>query len=317
MDMLAALQAFITVVEEGGFAPAGRHLSVATSSVTRQINSLERSLGTQLVTRSTRSVTLTTAGQAYFEHAVRIINDLESANQEARDHSGEPRGTLRISLPVSYSRLHIAPLLTPFSRQYPLINLDLTFTDDIVDLVEKRLDLSIRLGKVESQNLIARKLMAQRRLVCASPLFLEQRGTPLAPEDLTCFNCLLFSYSSGKTRWYFSGDQQESIGINVQGTLKCNNSDILREAVLSGYGIALLPDWLVKRDIAEGRLVELLAEWRAEVNAAEEDSGIYAIYHPSRRNTRKVKAFVDYFVAHLGDCPPPQNSTSVRNGIPA
>lgn len=299
MDMLAALQAFITVVEEGGFAPAGRHLSVATSSVTRQIDALEKSLGTQLVTRSTRNVALTTAGQAYFEHAVRIINDLESANQEARDHSGEPRGTLRISLPVSYSRLHIAPLLTPFSRQYPLITLDLTFTDDVVDLVEKRLDLSIRLGKVESPNLIARKLLAQRRLVCASPKFLEQHGTPQAPEDLARFNCLLFSYSSGKTRWYFSGDKQES--VNVQGTLKCNNSDILRETVLDGYGIALLPDWLIKRDIAEGKLVQLLADWRAEVNVTEGDSAIYAIYHPSRRNTRKVKVFVDYLMAHLGD----------------
>lgn len=299
MDMLASLRAFVTVVEEGGFAPAGRHLSMATSSVARQVDSLEKSLGTQLLTRSTRSVSLTAAGHAYFEHAVRIINDLESANQEARDHSGEPRGTLRISLPVSFSRLHIAPLLAPFSRQYPLISLDLTFTDDMVDLVEKRLDLSIRLGKVESPNLIARKLLSQRRLVCASPIFLAEYGEPAVPEDLSRFNCLLFSYSSGRTRWYFSREKQES--VNLQGTLKCNNSDILREAVLSGYGIALLPDWLVERDIHEGKLVQLLTDWRAEANDAEEDSAIYAIYHPSRRNTKKVKVFVDFLIAHLSD----------------
>lgn len=301
MDMFAALNAFVAVVEEGGFAPAGRILSLATSSVTRQIDALETSLGIKLFTRSTRNVSLTTAGQDYFEHAVRIISDLESANQEARDQGGEPRGRLRISLPVSYSRLHIASLLASFSRQYPLITLDLTFTDDVVDLVEKRLDLSIRLGDVESPNLIVRRLHTQRRLVCASPDFLAQQGSPRAPEDLVRFNCLLFSYSSGRTRWYFSGAKQES--INVQGTLKCNNADVLREAVLSGYGIALLPDWLVRQDIAAGKLVQILTDWRADVSADRKDSAIYAIYHPSRRNTRKVKVFVDFLVSHLSHTP--------------
>lgn len=299
MDMLASLKAFITVVEEGGFAPAGRHLSIATSSVTRKVDALERTLGTQLVTRSTRNLVLTTAGHAYFEHAVRIINDLESANQEARDHSGEPRGTLRVSLPVSYSRQYIAPLLATFSRQYPLITLDLTFTDDVVDLVEKRLDLSIRLGKVDSPNLIARKLLAQRRLVCASPALLAEQGEPTVPEELSRFNCLMFSYSSGKTRWYFRREEKES--VSVKGTLKCNNSDILREAVLSGYGIALLPDWLVGSDITEGKLVQLLSDWRAEVSDTEEEPAIYAIYHPSRRNTKKVKVFIDFLMEHLDD----------------
>lgn len=295
--MLASLQAFITVAEEGGFAPAGRKLSLATSSVTRQIDSLEKMLGTQLLTRSTRNVDLTAAGLLYFEHAVRILNDLEHANQEARDQSGEPRGTLRVSLPVSFSRLHIAPLLTPFSQLYPLISLDLIFSDDIVDLVEKRLDLTVRLGRVESPNLIARKLLSQHRCVCASPAYLQTHGTPDCPEDLMQHNCLVFSYSSGKTKWYFRGDQQKI--IDVRGTLKCNNSEILREAALNGHGIALLPDWLINQDIASGRLVHLLPAWLSEVNDGEDDSGIYAIYHPTRRNTRKVKVFVDFLAQHL------------------
>jgi len=297
MDMLASLEAFITVVEEGGFAPAGRKLALATSSVTRQIDGLEKVLGTQLLTRSTRSVALTAAGHVYFEHAVRILNDLEYANQEARDQTGEPRGVLRISLPVSFSRLHIAPLLTPFSRRYPLISLDLTFTDEVVDLVEKRLDLTVRLGKVDSPNLIARKLLSQRRCVCASPDYLSAQGSPAVPADLENHNCLIFSYSSGKTKWYFKGKSQ--VAIDVKGTLKCNNSEILREAVLSGYGIALLPDWLIDKDIQEGKLIRLLPDWRAEVNDGEDDSAIYALYHPTRRNTKKVKVFVDFLMAHL------------------
>lgn len=295
--MLASLQAFISVAEEGGFAPAGRKLSLATSSVTRQIDSLEKMLGTQLLTRSTRNVDLTAAGRTYFEHAVRIINDLDYANQEARDQSGEPRGILRISLPVSFSRLHIAPLLTPFSKLYPLISLDLIFSDDVVDLVEKRLDLTVRLGRVESPNLIARKLLSQRRCVCASPGYLQEYGVPVSPDDLVHHNCLVFSYSSGRTKWYFNGKQQ--LAVDVKGTLKCNNSEILREVALNGYGIALLPDWLVSKDIAEGRLVHLMSDWRSEVNDSEDDSAIYAIYHPSRRNTRKVKVFVDFLAEHL------------------
>jgi len=263
MDMLASLEAFITVVEEGGFAPAGRKLALATSSVTRQIDGLEKVLGTQLLTRSTRSVALTAAGHVYFEHAVRILNDLEYANQEVRDQTGEPRGVLRISLPVSFSRLHIAPLLAPFSRRYPLIS--------------------------------------QRRCVCASPDYLKVQGYPDAPGDLKNHNCLIFSYSSGKTKWYFNGESQ--VAIDVKGTLKCNNSEILREAVLSGYGIALLPDWLIGKDIAEGKLIRLLPQWRAEVNDGEDDSAIYAIYHPTRRNTKKVKVFVDFLMAHLSPEP--------------
>lgn len=297
LDMLASLQAFITVAEEGGFASAGRKLSLATSSVTRQVDALEKMLGTQLLTRSTRNVDLTAAGHIYFEHAIRIINDLEFANQEARDESGEPRGILRASLPVSFSRLHIAPLLTPFSQLYPLISLDLIFSDEIVDLVDKRLDLSVRLGRVESPNLIARKLLSQRRCVCASPDYLKRHGIPQVPEDLKEHNCMVFSYTSGKSKWYFTNNGQ--VIIDVKGSLKCNNSEILLEAALSGFGIALLPDWLVCRDIAEGRLIHLLSSWRPEVNEGEDDSAIYAIYHPTRRNTKKVKVFVEFLYEQL------------------
>lgn len=297
MDMLASLHAFITVVEEGGFAAAGRKLSLATSSVTRQVDSLETQLGTRLLTRTTRHVTLTTAGQTYYEHTVRIIHDLEYANQEVRDRGGEPRGILRISLPVSFARLHVAPLLALFSRRYPLIFLDLTLTDEVVDLVEKRLDLSVRLGNIESPNLIARRLRPQQRCVCASPEYLQRQGTPETPGDLKEHNCLLFSYSSGKTRWYFDGATRAA--VDVKGTLKCNNAEILREAVLNGYGIALLPDWLIEKDLSSGRLVQLLSPWRAEVSDGDNNSGIYAVYHPTHRDTRKAKIFVDFLKEHL------------------
>lgn len=297
MDMLSSLEAFITIVEEGGFAPAGRKLALATSSVTRQIDALEKFLGTRLLTRSTRNVVLTEAGHVYFEHAVRIINDLEYANQEVRDQTGEPSGVLRLSLPVSFSRLHIAPMLTNFSTRYPLITLDLTFTDDIVDIIEKRQDMAIRIGKPSAPNMVARKLIPQKRYVCASPDYLDKHGVPLNPQDLEKHNCLVFSYSSGNTKWYFKSDTQ--IAINVKGSLKCNNADILRETVLNGYGIAVLSDWMIDKDIKAGNLIKLLPEYQCDVSENAGDSAIYAVYPTTHRSTKKMNVFLDFLKEHL------------------
>ncbi|TCL05802.1 LysR family transcriptional regulator [Sodalis ligni] len=297
MDMFSSLQALIAVVEEGGFSSAGRRLSLATSSVTRQIDTLEHYLGTVLLIRSTRKVSLTGAGERYYEHACRIMADLSYANHEARDHSGTPRGILRASLPVSWSTQYLAGLLPEFTKKYPLIILEFTFTDDVVDLAEHRLDLSIRLGKVNAQNVIAKKLLQQKRILCASPAYLAEKGVPQQPDDLRRHNCLLFSYTSGQTKWFFFRDKTES--ISVEGNLKCNNSQILRQAALGGQGIALLPDWLVNDDVHRGDLLALFPETRIDVTADEDESAIYALYHPSRRDMKKVRLFVDFIYQFL------------------
>jgi DNA-binding transcriptional LysR family regulator len=299
MDTFAALKAFVAVVESGGFAPAGRQMGVATSSVTRQVDALERSLGTQLLNRSTRSVTLTGMGESYFEHAVRILGDLENANLEVSEAAGPPRGLLRVSLPVTFARLHIAPAIPAFARLYPEIRLDLTLSDDVVDLVRERLDLAIRLGSVETSSVVARKIAPHRRLVCASPKYCDQWGVPRSPADLASHNCLTFSYTRGHSLWRFSGRSQES--VRVSGSLRTNNSEVLREAAVGGMGLVLLPSWLVGADIEAERLRVVLPEW--EVGLGGDGGAIYAVYQPNRRVSKTVRAFVDFLVERFGSPP--------------
>jgi DNA-binding transcriptional LysR family regulator len=299
MDTFAALKAFVAVIEEGGFAPAGRRTGVATSSVTRQVDALEESLGTQLLNRSTRSVTLTSVGESYFEHAVRILGDLENANLEVSETSGPPRGLLRVSLPVAFARLHIAPAIPAFVRLYPGIRLDLTMSDDVVDLVEQRLDLAIRLGSVEASSLVARKIAPHRRLVCASPDYLGERGIPQSPADLAAHNCLTFSYTQGNSTWRFSGQSDEA--VRVSGSMRANNSEVLREAAIGGMGLILMPSWLVGADIEAGRLRVVLPEWEAGLGGS--GGAIYAVYLPNRRSSKKVRAFVDFLIERFGSPP--------------
>lgn len=300
MDTFAALRAFVTVVDEGGFAPAGRRLGVATSSVTRQVDALEESLGTQLLNRSTRSVTLTGVGENYFENAMRILDDLDSVNLEISEGSGPPRGLIRMSLPVAFARLHIAPLIPAFAKRYPDIKLDLMLSDDVVDLVTQRLDLAIRLGQVDTPGLVARQIAPHRRVVCASPDYLSERDELRVPADLAAHNCLTFSYSAGSSLWQFSGPSDEV--VRVSGSLRANNSEMLREAALSGMGLILMPTWLVGADIEAGRLRVVLPAWEASLGKTP-GGGIYAAYLPNRRTSAKVRVFVDFLIERIGSPP--------------
>ncbi|WEJ74861.1 LysR family transcriptional regulator [Pseudomonas sp. PSE14] len=299
MDSFAALNAFITTVEAGGFASAGRQMGLATSSVTRQVDALEQHLGTRLLNRSTRRVTLTAAGETYYEHAVRLLADLESANLEVSEAEGPPRGQLRVSLPVAFGQLHIAPGLSDFAERYPGITLDLVLSDEMADLVEQRLDLAVRLGNVDSPHVVARRMAPHRRLLCASPDYLQRHGSPRTPAELAQHACLTFAYARGSRLWHFCGHSEES--VRVSGPLRANSSQVLRQAALDGMGLILMPSWLLGEDIEAGRLQVLLPEWRAGVNG--EDSGVYAVYLPNRRNSKKVRAFVDFFTERFGDPP--------------
>ena len=306
MDSFAALGAFVATVDSGGFAAAGRQMGVATSSVTRQVDALEHALGTRLLNRSTRGVTLTTVGETYYEHAVRLLADLESANLEASEAQGAPRGQLRVSLPVAFGQLHVSPARPAFLARYPDISLDLLLSDDVVDLAEQRLDLAIRLGHVETPDVVARRLAPHHRVLCASPEYLRCHGEPQTPADLAQHACLSFAYSRSAPLWHFTGRSEES--VRVSGPMRANNSLVLRDAALSGMGVLLIADWLVGRDIEAGRLQIVLPEWRAHVS--NEESGVYAVYLPNRRNSKKVRAFVEFLAEYLGD--PPYWSRSAR-----
>lgn len=300
MDRFAALKAFCTVVEEDGFAPAARRMGQATSSLTRQVNALEESLGTQLLNRSTRSVTLTDAGGGYYDQAVLILEALDEANKSVSEAGAGPRGHLRVSLPVVFSSLHIAPAIGPFLRRFPDIKLELELSDKLVNLVEGRIDVAIRIGILETGSLIARKLAPNRRLVCASPDYLAERGVPRHPEDLLAHNCLCFRFADGDRTWRFE-TAAERLSVKVHGTMVADNSEMLRQAAVGGAGLLMMPSWLLGDDLTAGRLVPVLESWTAGHRDVE--TAIHAVYLPNRKTSKKVRAFVDHLMDHFGTPP--------------
>ncbi|MEK1895922.1 MAG: LysR family transcriptional regulator [Rhizobium sp.] len=296
MDIFNALTSFVAVVNEGAFSRAARKLGVATSSVTRQVDSLEQHLNALLINRSTRRLTLTDVGMDYYDSAVQIIQDLSEANANVTTGSGKPRGPLRVNLPVAFGELHIAPKLPKFLKLYPDIELDVTFTDEIVNLTEDRTDVAVRLGQIETTSLIARRIGSNQRVVCASQEYIQQHGEPKQPIDLLSHNCLTFNYSRSARFWTF---QKEGAAekLRIRGNLRANNSIALKAAVQEGVGIGLLPVWLLKEDLRSGILRQLLHSWQVAPTAPGD---VHAIYLPSRRGSTKVRVFVDFLLSEFG-----------------
>ncbi|MER3493122.1 MAG: LysR family transcriptional regulator [Mastigocladus sp. ERB_26_2] len=302
MDQFAAMRAFVKVVETGGFSEAARQLELAVSSVTRQVNSLETMLNTQLLNRSTRSITLTPQGRNYYNRAVRILQDVEEANLCVMEREDTPRGLLKVGMPVAFGRLHIAPIISTFLTQYPEVKLDLRLSDGLSNLVEEELDIVIRIGNLDRShpNLIVRKLASHSRVVCASPNYFQQHGKPQHPNDLAHHNCLLFAYTDYNI-WRFQRDT-EVCEVKVSGTLVANNSEILRQVCLDGAGLILMPTWLIGEDIRARRLQAVLTDFQVSPHA-ETDMGIYALYLPNRRYSLRVKTFIDFLIQQFGNPP--------------
>jgi DNA-binding transcriptional LysR family regulator len=298
LDKLLALKAFVAVAQAGGFSKAARKLGVATSSLTRQIDVLEASLGSALLTRSTRQVTLTDTGMGYLEQVSRILAELDIADGSVADLDNEPVGSLRVSVPVTYGRLCLGPHIAAFLQRHPKVSLNLQLSDRHVELHDQRIDVAVRIGMPAADpNLVVRLLSQHQRYVVASPDYLARAGIPLRPKDLTGHDCLQFDYESGPQRWAFGrGGVLEH--VDVRGRLDVNNADLLRDAVLGGLGIALLAEWLVNEDVAVGRMQRLFADYA--VNPFDNGVYIYAAYLPNRRHSRKVQAFLTFLEERVG-----------------
>ena len=303
MDQFAAMRAFVKTVETGGFSEASRQLDLAVSSVTRQVNSLEALLNTQLLNRSTRSITLTPQGRQYYEKVARILQDVNEANACVMEGDDMPRGIIRVGMPVAFGRLHVAPLLHDFLQHYPEVNLELRLSDGLANLVEDELDMVIRIGNLDrsSATLIVRKLADHTRVVCGSPSYFSQQGHPKHPHDLIHHNCLLFAYSTGASVWRFQHDA-ETHEVPVKGAVVANNSEVLHRACLDGAGLILMPTWLIGEDIRCGRLQAVLTDFQVHPQV-EIDMGIYALYPPNRRYSLRVQAFTDFLVNRFGNPP--------------
>ncbi|MGA9913572.1 MAG: LysR family transcriptional regulator [Paraburkholderia sp.] len=300
MDKLLALNTLLEVADAGGFSKAAQRLGVATSSVTRLMDSLEVSLGTALLTRTPRKVSLTDAGIAYVEQVGKVLDDLAEADESVFDSGASPVGSLRISVPSTYSRLRLAPHLAAFLSENPRVFLDVVVADHFVDLALDRIDVAIRIGLPDRDaNLIVRKLANNLRYVVASHDYLARSGTPQTPQALEAHECLRVAYGGGyRTRqvWTFRRDSVDE-RVEVRGHLLSNSLDLLLEAVIAGRGVALLPEWLVGAEIRAGRLMRLLETFDASPHQG--DAVVYAAYLPNRRHSSKVRSLLQFLEARL------------------
>ncbi|MFL9992764.1 LysR family transcriptional regulator [Paraburkholderia sediminicola] len=304
MDKLLALNTLLEVADAGGFSKAAQRLGVATSSVTRLMDSLEVSLGTALLTRTPRKVSLTDAGIAYVEQVGKVLDDLAEADESVFDSGASPVGSLRISVPSTYSRLRLAPHLAAFLSENPRVFLDVVVADHFVDLALDRIDVAIRIGLPDRDaNLIVRKLANNLRYVVASHDYLARSGTPETPQALEAHECLRVAYGGGyRTRqvWTFRRDSVDE-RVEVRGHLLSNSLDLLLEAVIAGRGVALLPEWLVGAEIRAGRLMRLLETFDASPHQG--DAVVYAAYLPNRRHSSKVRSLLQFLEVRLHTSP--------------
>lgn len=291
MDSVAGMRIFTQVVEAGSFSAAARQLGSTPSSVSRQINDLEDSLGTRLFQRTTRNLSLTEAGELYFDRALSIINEVEEARRAISQLDGVPSGTLRLSVPGSFSRRHIIPTIINFQNQYPDVEVVLSASDQIIDMVENRIDLSIRVGHLNDSSLVARKLASNLRHVYASPAYLKKHGMPRCPEDLVNHNCMTFRSHPGSNLWKFKGPKGQC-EVQATGNLFCNDAESLVAAAVEGHGIVLVPEWLASCEVENGVLKRILTKYVP----VPKEVGIFALYPRQRYLAPKVRAFIDFCV---------------------
>lgn len=284
---------FVSVAEQGGFTAAARKLGVSVAQVSRQVAQLEDRLQAKLLLRTTRQVRLTELGDIYYRHCRQLLDNLYEAELAVGRHQAEPQGTLRITAPVSYGESRIAPLVNDFMLRYPQLEVTLTLTNQLLDLVHDGFDLAIRLGHLKDSTLIARKLAERIPYVCASPAYAARHGVPLSLPELAQHSCLV----GNSDEWHFTLQGQPHT-LRVQGQLHCNSGHALLDAALKGIGIIQLPDYYVYSHLANGDLLELFPECRAPAE------GIWALYPQNRHLSPKVRLLVDYLAEQLGSASP-------------
>ncbi|WP_445364383.1 LysR family transcriptional regulator [Microbulbifer sp. ANSA003] len=293
METIAAIPIFVTVAETGGFSPAAKLLGISKSAVSKRITQLELQLGVKLLHRTTRKLSLTEAGEHFYEHARIAYKSAKDAQDAVLQLQGEPRGRLRINAPMSFGRLHLAPLIPVFMKRYPEISIDMVLDDKVVDLVGEGFDIAIRGGDLPDTSLIARKLAPLKSVLCASPSYLKEFGEPTELEQLSAHNCLVFTYSRDVKEWGFIKDNHLHT-IEVKGNYQVNNSEALREALLQGVGIGRLPTFVAGPDIEAGKLTPLFEEYQMPAKS------IYAVFPERQFMPAKVRAFIDFAIEYFG-----------------
>lgn len=293
MQDISSIPVFVSVVEYGSFSSAAEKLNITKSAVSKRISGLEAQLGVKLLHRSTRQLSLTEAGERYFEHAILALRSAQDAEHAATELQKNPRGTLKMSSPMSFGRLHVAPLIPLFLKKYPQISIHLDMSDRQSDIIEEGFDIALRGGELFDSSLIARKLTPLHSVVCASKEYLMQHGIPETPQQLTSHNCILYTYQARVNEWTFLKDNKEET-VRISGTYEVNNSEALLESLLHGIGIGRLPTFVAGQEISKGNLIPVLTDYKVPHKT------LYAVFPERQYMPKKVRVFIEFLVENLG-----------------
>lgn len=296
MNKLEAMSAFAKVVAAGSYAEAARRLGLTRSAVSKAVMELEQILGARLLDRTTRRVTATEAGLAYYERCVSILAAVEETEIQVSRLHDEPKGVLKINAPMSFGTLYLGAAVADFMVRYPDLKIELMLNDRYVDPLEEGVDVTVRIGELPDSSLIARRLAPARRVLAASPEYLAREGLPKSPEDLAAHRCLTYGQMAAVHRWTLQRGA-ETFKVPIASSLCSNNGDVLRQAALAGNGITNLPTFIIGPDIKSKRLKLVLPQMPPT------ELGIYALYAPNRYLAAKTRVFIDFLVARFGEAP--------------
>ncbi|WP_085909263.1 LysR family transcriptional regulator [Kiloniella majae] len=295
MDKFRAITVFRRVIELGSFKAAAEDLNLSKAAVSKNINELENYLKSPLIMRTTRRMNVTENGQRYYNHVRNILDEMANADLSILENTQQLRGELRISMPMSFGLETINPAVCQFMKLYPQVNIDVLMSDQYVDLVDQGIDIAIRGGgQLKDSSLRSRKLFELHRVLCASPVYIENAPELLEPDDLSFHNCLIYSLSSSPTNWVFKNENEIRELNLVAGSYVVNNGLALKQAALADLGVILAPEILVHDELEAGKLIRLLPAWKADAHA------LYAVYPYHRETSHKIRTFID-FLAKLDE----------------
>lgn len=294
MKEMSEMELFVKVVEEGSFSSTARYLGVTPSSISKQVSQLETHLCVRLFQRTTRKQKLTEAGEIYYQHSKRIIEDIREAKLAVSQLSNSPSGNLHITAEVDFASVFIEPIIPEFLQLYPDINVRITMSASLTDIFENGIDLAIRMGHLEDSSMIARKLITSNSIICASPQYLKQYGTPQTPEDLLQHNCISFKTQSGEVIWNFEvSGEIECIPIKCRTNV--NSLSFLRGLAMANTGIVMIPVWMISEQLKKSQLIPILESFPM----LPRSTPIHALYAHNRHLAPKVRVFVDFMIDRL------------------
>ena len=293
MRNISTLPVFVSVIEQGSFSKAAEKLGLTKSAVSKRITELESQLGVKLLHRTTRKLSLTEAGERYFENALVALRAAQEAEDAATELQNVPKGILRVSALMSFGRLHLAPMIPAFLKQYPRIELHMTMNDRFTDIIAEGFDVAVRVGDYRKTVSTAKKIAPLHSVICASPTYIAEHGLPASPAALPHHNCILYTYHTVVNEWvFFRADETET--VRVSGNYQVNNSEALRESLVQGLGVGRLPTFIAGEDIKAGRLIPLLDQYVMPHKI------LYAVFPEKQYLPEKVRVFIQFIIQNLG-----------------